>query len=496
MVFHSEAIRFSASATLKVSVVGHKSYFSFLGFSMNSVIRIACYSLLLVSSTCCIGTISSAARAEGPAPATGALKEFVTGVDPEYRFEVVEQGQVGSSRFARLHMVSQKWKDVNWKHVVYVVIPNKAIENPDAKSSQSALLLVDGGAWKKEWGENAPTKIQPKAEFQVIKAIAEASGSPAVVVSQVPFQPMFEDLTEDALIAETFKRYIQGEGEDWPLLMPMVRSAVRAMDTAQSYAKSEFKISIEKFTITGASKRGWTTWLTSAVDPRIDALAPMVIDMLNMPVQMKHQMETWGEYSEQIGDYTSLSLQKFLQTKQGDSLLRVVDPYRYRDRIEQPKLLIFGTNDRYWPLDACNKYWHELRGDKYLLYTPNQGHSIRDIARVAGSIHALHRSRCGEFALPTLEWESGTADGKIAFRMKCDSEPQEASIWIAKSRTKDFRDANWSSYAAESTDALNHRYSVNLDSDEYVAAFGEWVFELGDMPAYFSTNVVIAEPAP
>ena len=107
MVFHSEAIRFSASATLKVSVVGHKSYFSFLGFSMNSVIRIACYSLLLVSSTCCIGTISSAARAEGPAPATGALKEFVTGVDPEYRFEVVEQGQVGSSRFARLHMVSQ-----------------------------------------------------------------------------------------------------------------------------------------------------------------------------------------------------------------------------------------------------------------------------------------------------------------------------------------------------------------------------------------------------
>jgi PhoPQ-activated pathogenicity-related protein len=95
-----------------------------------------------------------------------------------------------------------------------------------------------------------------------------------------------------------------------------------------------------------------------------------------------------------------------------------------------------------------------------------------------------------------LEWESGTADGKIAFRMKCDCEPQEASIWIAKSRTKDFRDANWSSYAAESIDALNHRYSVNLDSDEYVAAFGEWVFELGDMPAYFSTNIVIAEPAP
>jgi len=454
-------------------------------------LRSAMQWVVLVASLFFVG-VSSAQ--EGSAPATGKLKEFSKTIDDSYRFEVVEKRQIGSSRVARLHMVSQKWKEMTWKHVVWVIVPNKAIEKPQDPSSRSAILLVDGGGWRKEWGEDAPPLIQPRAEFQVLKGIAEATGSPAIVVSQVPFQPMLGDLNEDALIAETFKRFIQGEGDDWPLLMPMVRSAVRAMDTAQKFAKDEHQLQIDKFTITGASKRGWTTWLTSAVDSRIHALAPMVIDMLNMPVQMEHQKATWGTYSDEIGDYTELSLQKFMKTKQGESLIQIVDPYRYRDRIDQPKLLIFGTNDRYWPLDACNNYWAELRGEKYLLYTPNQGHSIQDIARVAGSICALHKSRCGQGVLPKLDWKTDLKDGRIHLSMQCDTDPQETSIWIARSDTRDFRNASWTSLPAKQIESRKHTAEVAMASDQYVAAFGEWVFDGGALPAFFSTNVVIAEP--
>lgn len=450
--------------------------------------------LLLVA--CLVWLSGANVRAEGPAPATDALRNFAMAKDAAYRFELVDQGVLGTSRWARLHMVSQRWKDTDWKHVVWILVPQAAIDHPEAKASQSALLLITGGNWKKEWGETAPAKIEPRGEIQVIKAIAEASGSPAVAISQVPFQPMFNDLNEDALIAETFKRYIQGDGDDWPLLMPMVRSAVRAMDTAQTFTKDQWKLDIQKFTLTGASKRGWTTWLTSAVDPRVDALAPMVIDMLNMPVQMKHQMTTWGSYSDEIADYTNLGLQKFLQSAQGEKLVRIVDPYRYRDRLMQPKLLIFGTNDRYWPLDACNQYWNDLRGEKYLLYTPNQGHGIQDIARVAGSIHALHRSRNGDFALPVLSWNNAAADGRVTLELSTDIIPDDVSIWIAKSNSRDFRDATWTSIAATNVDPNHHRASLDIPKDQYMAAFGEWMFDLGDLPAYFSTNVILVEPNP
>ena len=46
-----------------------------------------------------------------------------------------------------------------------------------------------------------------------------------------------------------------------------------------------------------------------------------------------------------------------LQSDEGQSLVAIVDPYQYREKLNQPKLVILGTNDPYWPVDALNLYW-------------------------------------------------------------------------------------------------------------------------------------------
>jgi PhoPQ-activated pathogenicity-related protein len=57
---------------------------------------------------------------------------------------------------------------------------------------------------------------------------------------------------------------------------------VRAMDTVTDYVNNKFGHNITNFIVAGASKRGWTTWTTGAVDTRVIAIIPMVMGMFTI----------------------------------------------------------------------------------------------------------------------------------------------------------------------------------------------------------------------
>ena len=48
------------------------------------------------------------------------------------------------------------------------------------------------------------------------------------------------------------------------------------------FSQKMASVKIEKFMVAGASKRGWTTWTTMAVDKRVFAGIPIVMDMLRL----------------------------------------------------------------------------------------------------------------------------------------------------------------------------------------------------------------------
>src|SRR5690606_11294911 len=117
------------------------------------------------------------------------------------------------------------------------------------------VLFITGGS----------SRSQHKPEDDLMAfALARAAGCRVAVLPQVPNQPLLGDRYEDDLISETFLNYLATGEEDWPLLQPMVKSAVRAMDACQEFGEAKGR-PVERFVVTGASKRGWTTWLTGAV---------------------------------------------------------------------------------------------------------------------------------------------------------------------------------------------------------------------------------------
>ncbi len=465
---------------------------------MKASARISSLVLLIVWTAASIHTArTSLAQDKSPQPTE--LKKFVAQPDASFKWEVREQGHLPGIDWARLHMVSQTWKDTQWKHVVWIVVPSPAEpgqateskNNPQAR--KHAMLYITGGGWKSEWGEAGPATLAPSGELQRMVQLVQTTGSPLCAVQHIPFQPMFDGLVEDAMISKTFVEFMKTGDSSWPLLLPMVKGTVRAMDTAEQYVKKQYGFQIEKFTLFGASKRGWTTWLTSAVDPRVDALAPMVIDVLNMPEQMKHQKATWGTYSEQIRDYSSKGIPDHMNTPAGKKLLALVDPYEHRAIITQPKLLIFGTNDRYWPVDACRLYWPDLLGEKHLLYVPNQGHGIKDVDRLLGTLAALQRSRTGGTALPKMDWQFDPKNNAVHLSIDVDQKPKTTRLWSARSDTKDFRDAQWHETSMQEQSS-SYAGSVSRD-EKYLAVFGEVVIANPSADAFFSTNLQVFEPA-
>jgi len=158
--------------------------------------------------------------------------------------------------------------------------------------------------------------------------LARKIRAPVAFLYHVPNQPLLEgNLREDDLIAETFVRYLKTKDENWPLLFPMVKSVVKAMDVLQAFGKKEWSEPIDQFIVAGASKRGWTTWLTAAVDQRIKAIAPVVIDTLNMRAQMPRQLQAFGDYSSRLTPYSNRGLLPIPETPEGERLLSMVDPW-------------------------------------------------------------------------------------------------------------------------------------------------------------------------
>jgi PhoPQ-activated pathogenicity-related protein len=376
--------------------------------------------------------------------------------DPSFRVTPNGTSSVGGVTITRATLTSQTWKSGDWTHRLSIFRP------PSPSHDDFCVLLISGS------GDGA-------GEDLVGTVLATSVGVPVAVLLDVPNQPLYGDKREDELIAHTWTEYLKSGDESWPLLLPMVESALRAMDAVQSLSKSAGHPEIKRFLVTGASKRGWTTWLTAATkDPRVKAIAPMVIDVLNMEKQLPHQVESYGKASEQIADYERAGLLDALQTPRGKRLLEIVDPYSYRKELTLPKLLILGTNDPYWTQDALNLYWDGLPGAKWVLYTPNSGHGLDDRLRVLATLGAFARSVADGKPLPRPSWKWNGNTLTVTSNPK----PVSARFWTTSAPTRDFRKSKWTS---KEIPVRNGRVAVELRRPQsgYAAGFVELTYRQG-----------------
>lgn len=414
-----------------------------------------------------------------------ALDSYLENNDDSFAWELHDSHELSDQMLYNLLVTSQKWREYTWRHQVAVIVPEEV-------KHDGALLFITGGSNKDEM----PNWKKPDdSTIQMMGLIAQKNSAIVAVVFQVPNQPLFGDLTEDEIISLTLHNYRNEKDYTWPLLFPMVKSAIRAMDAVQEFSKETLHHKIKHFLVSGASKRGWTTWLTGASDKRVEAIAPMVIDMLNMPKSISYHVETWGDYSIQIQDYVELGIAQDVNTPDGQEIVTMVDPFSYRENLTMPKLIFNGTNDEYWPADAVKHYFDQIPGENYLHYVPNAGHGLGDKKQAMQALSSFFAETLQKKQYPECSWSIEENGQEIVVTIDA-SEEELAGIllWTCDSEDRDFRDNEFVSQVVETEQADQISIKINYPGSGFRAFYIDLLYPDPNGDIYSkSTRMFVAD---
>ena len=216
------------------------------------------------------------------------------------------------------------------------------------------------------------------------------------------------------------------------------------------------------------------------MDKRIKAIAPIVIDVLNMGPQMQHHYAAYGFYSPAIGDYEQMKVLNRMGTQGGGNIRNFVDPYEYRDRYTMPKFVINSAGDQYFLCDSAQFYFKDLPAPKYLLYNPNTDHSLSG-SDADKALLAWYMAILNERPLPEFSWNIA-GEGHTVVTAK--TKPTQVNLWTATNpNARDFRletiGKAWKSSPLAANDKGVYDTGVKAPEKGWTAYFVELLFDSG-----------------
>lgn len=372
-----------------------------------------------------------------------ALDDYVAAPDPSYSWT-----QVGSSWFdgsqwtvsttaVNLRLTSQTWRSsweaspTVWTHWVTVIVPGGLLLG---SVKNTALVLINGGSIT----DPAPTLDPADPVNRQFRDLAIATRSVIVDLRGVPNQPLvFADegfsRSEDEIIAYSWDKFLRGGDAYWPVQLPMVKSVAACMNAVQA-----FRPAVKYFVLTGGSKRGWTAWLTAAVDNRVTAIAPIVSDLLNMRRSFAHHWSCYGFWAEALHPYEEMGIFDWFEHPRTSELMSIVDPYEYRSRLTIPKFIVTAAGDDFFVHDSIQFYIDDLVGETFVRTMPNTNHYLdgayeQVVANMVPYYDAFLRGQ----ARPSFTW-TNQPDGSMV--IQTSTVPLSATLWHADNpAARDFR---------------------------------------------------------
>lgn len=449
---------------------------------------------ILTTLSCCMLLIAIASASRPASNQDTALDRYIAKPDSSYSWKLIDTIAGTGFHGYVLDLTSQTWRSAAevdrpvWKHWLTIV-------KPDKTASSKALLFIGGGSNR----DAAPRTISDR-----LASFAMESNTVVAELGMVPNQPLYfsdskdKGRSEDDLIAYSRVKQMQTGDDTWLARLAMVKSGVRALDAIQEFLASDAggKLKVDQFVVSGGSKRGWTTWLVGAVDKRVIAIMPTVIDALNSEAITRHHFEAYGFFSPALQDYVNHKLfPDKIGTPEYQHILAIEDPYNYlkRDRLKIPKYMVNASGDQFFLPDNSQFYFAEIQGEKYLRYVPNAKHNLAG-SDARESLLAYYEAVLANKPRPQFSWKKDK-DGSLIVTVK--DKPREVNVWQAtNSKARDFRvDTIGNAYTSSSLKETRpgvYEARVNKPASGFTAFFVELIYDSGGKyPFKFTTEVSV-----
>lgn len=381
------------------------------------------------------------------------VEKYVKFDDGSFTWGVRGEPEPGETNGVRYNIVyvtlsSQAWMAKEsgknaWYHSLAVIVP----ESLTTKSKQAghAIVFIEKG-------------LHPKTAVEM----ATRTGAMAVVIADVPNKVNFPmmgktDMHEEDLKAWSWHQFASDASHpEWPIEMPDVKAVVRAMDATVALTKEAGALTnmpkVDRFILTGHSKRGMAAWMAGAVDRRVEAIIPLDIS-LNLQGSGEEQVQDYGGIPPRALPYRNEGALN-MTLEQKNRSFAIIDPLNYISRLTMPKMAMFAGKDEFFPPDVTRTWWGSVPDPKTLYVFGNSWHRPFDLEGERGNPMNKYFDTAEAFVsglllgkpIPEIKWTIDSKTGAINVKQVSEHTPTSVKLWSAQTAggsRRDFRSATW-----------------------------------------------------
>ncbi len=379
------------------------------------------------------------------------LSKFVTKSDSNYKFEVIEEKQGEGYKAYILDFTSQSWHPEKtvppvWRHWLTVIVPKQRVKDI------GMLVLTNGFSTPETpMSEIPPYFISLAVSSKSVVAILEGFPRDKVGIYKTPTQVTNLELPEFA--SWSLKQYFETHDPSWIVFCPLVKTVVRAMDATQDLLLKNLRseIPLKEFVLC-ADTPYFVPWLVPPVDNRVIGLISINTSSFHFEQQIKRMFMDEIALPNFFAEMDDAGLLPLLETEDGENLLKIIDPYYYRESLKIPKLVVSLNNNQWQDMIYLSEqtvseipdpvYWliyPQLQLSREYAFLPQQtlynfSSPSRTNLRIydfKDTIQVFYQRLLGQRNMPVFQWEFSQ---KGECRIKVSEDIIECRIWYCEKR--------------------------------------------------------------